>query len=165
MAKEKILNPRESAQRLSVGVYASPVSFRPPGFPRTSKVQMPSEVLIMDEPSAKERRAKKWDSTFIPCKRHPERRCNRSAFVSSGHYRCARCKSHRVSGEMRPSYRAHVAHTCARKDWARSMRAKLHSMKQGWWTDPLKLFERYCGVTLGYTYDSKMEAYKWNPSA
>lgn len=39
----------------------------------------------------KEERAAKWDAEFIPCKNHPERRCNRSRYVTRRMARCAVC--------------------------------------------------------------------------
>ena len=49
------------------------------------------------------KRAEKWDSEFIFCKNHPERRCNRSDYVNRRHRRCASCKGRRLSGVRIPS--------------------------------------------------------------
>lgn len=39
----------------------------------------------------KEKREHLWQTTFIACKRHPERRCKRSDFVNNRSRRCASC--------------------------------------------------------------------------
>ena len=41
----------------------------------------------------KEEREHLWQTTFIACKRHPERRCNRSRFVRLGGKECSSCTS------------------------------------------------------------------------
>lgn len=55
---------------------------------------------------ARIRRAKRWDSKFIPCvkSRHADRRCNRSQYVADGHRRCGSCKAHNSCGERTTSY-------------------------------------------------------------
>jgi hypothetical protein len=42
-----------------------------------------------------------WDTTFIPCRNHPERRCNRSAFVKRGVRLCGSCKNNRTPAHRR----------------------------------------------------------------
>lgn len=51
------------------------------------------KVRKMDKNS----RAEKWDFVFIPCMKHPSRRCNRSAYVSRGNMRCGSCKNISIS--------------------------------------------------------------------
>ena len=41
---------------------------------------------------AEKLRAKRWDGEFVPCKHHPERRCNRSDYIRRTSRRCASCK-------------------------------------------------------------------------
>jgi hypothetical protein len=55
----------------------------------------------------KEERAAKWDSEFIPCKKHPERRCNKYSYVKCGAIRCGTCKNCGVKALSRlQTYRA-----------------------------------------------------------
>lgn len=48
----------------------------------------------------RESRAKKWDSEFIPCNKHPNRRCNRSTYVTRENMRCGSCKNSAISGTV-----------------------------------------------------------------
>ena len=49
-------------------------------------------------------RADQWDNGWIPCDRHPERRCNRSLYVARGTRRCGSCKNRRTDGTRVPSH-------------------------------------------------------------
>ena len=49
-------------------------------------------------------RGDQWDRTWIPCDRHPERRCNRSLYAARGTRRCGSCKNRRVDGTRIPSH-------------------------------------------------------------
>jgi hypothetical protein len=50
----------------------------------------------------------RWYGEFIPCAKHPYRRCNRSSFANKNVRRCARCLKRRSDGSLRPAYvRAH----------------------------------------------------------
>lgn len=90
-------------------------------------------------------RAQQWDRTFIACKNHPNRRCNRSRYVRAAGKKCASCNVRKANGLYRAGYLIAVANS----HWARSMKLRERSTQQGWWADPLKLIQRYCGVDYG----------------
>jgi hypothetical protein len=56
-------------------------------------------------PEARQRRSDKWETSFISCYFHLDRRCNKSGYVCDGHRRCGRCKNRRIDGTLRPSYK------------------------------------------------------------
>ena len=66
----------------------------------------------------RKRRGERWDREFIPCKKHPDRRCNRSSFVNTRHRYCGSCKTNlRPDGSRRP---AHLRHEKSEQwDWKR----------------------------------------------
>lgn len=41
----------------------------------------------------KEERAAKWEAEFIPCKNHPDRRCNKSRYARAASNECGSCKN------------------------------------------------------------------------
>lgn len=72
----------------------------------------------------KEEREHLWQTTFIPCNRHPERRCNRSDFVGTRIKRCGRCKSFRIDGSPRPRTVRHNTKRGIHWSYKRSMRTR-----------------------------------------
>lgn len=42
-------------------------------------------------PEARQRRTRKWESGFISCRNHPNRRCNKCRYVATAIRRCASC--------------------------------------------------------------------------
>lgn len=65
----------------------------------------------------KEQRGEKWDNEFIPCKHHPERRCNRAGYLQ----RASRC------WECRTGKYKRLAGTKARnREKAKTLKCKLH---------------------------------------
>ena len=50
-------------------------------------------------------RAMKWDRGFMPCGRHPRRKCNRSFYVLNAARRCSSCRSLNADGELRGGYK------------------------------------------------------------
>ena len=108
--------------------------------------------------AAEKRRAERWNTQFIPCKNHPERRCNRSAYVISRTTRCGSCWNRHTDGTPHLPFsrrnlpfrkdgarRKAVANHAVRQILDRSMKRRAmgcHSLSlQG-----LKLFERITGV-------------------
>jgi hypothetical protein len=58
----------------------------------------------------KQRQALKWDSEFISCKNHPNRRCKRALYVFNRHRFCSSCSNHRSSdGSRKPAYQRHMS--------------------------------------------------------
>jgi hypothetical protein len=53
---------------------------------------------VETKPTAKELRAKKYDSEFIECKKHPGRRASRSAYVTDRVAYCRTCRGTRADG-------------------------------------------------------------------
>lgn len=51
------------------------------------------------------KRAARWDSEFIACTRHSERRVSRSWYVRKGRKVCASCASRNANGTLRPVMR------------------------------------------------------------
>ena len=54
----------------------------------------------------KEEREHLWQTTFIACKRHPDRRCNRAVFVNARQQKCCSCHHHNHSSPAAKSRRA-----------------------------------------------------------
>lgn len=87
------------------------------------------------------KRAQRWNTEFIPCKRHPERRCQKAFFLATGTRRCAGCRQHLADGSLRPAARRHKnVQNYNRSMWLR---------KRGRWgtrtLQGLKLFARLTG--------------------
>jgi len=55
-------------------------------------------------PAARKRRKIKWGSRMIFCINHPDRRCSRSNYVSTGHRYCGSCNVRKSNGEHRSSH-------------------------------------------------------------
>jgi hypothetical protein len=61
---------------------------------------MPSPPLTLSQRI----RAINWEEGFIVCRLHPERRCNKSAYVHGRARRCSNCKvRRRPDGTRRPA--------------------------------------------------------------
>ncbi len=55
------------------------------------------------------RRAIAWEWHFIPCRNHPDRRCQRSSYVQRRIKQCSSCSHHKADGSLRGSFlRANV---------------------------------------------------------
>lgn len=50
---------------------------------------------------SRERRAKKWETTFIACRRHSHRRCSKGRYVWSGKKLCGSCHNKYPNGRYR----------------------------------------------------------------
>jgi hypothetical protein len=104
-------------------------------------------TLEMATPKRKEKRKKRWDSTFIFCIYHPDRRCNRSQYIRDGHRYCASCRDRLEDN----SYRPQVRKKWAKKELRRIMERRKqgsqfhHSALRGF-----ELFSRIVGVVPGF---------------
>ena len=102
---------------------------------------------LKTSPSWRKRREKKWDSKMISCIYHPNRRCNRSAYVRDGHRHCSSCRI-RLSDN---SYRPHVKAQWGKRGLRRIMERRKqgsqfhHSALRGF-----KLFSRIVGAVPGF---------------
>lgn len=73
-------------------------------------------------PKAKRLRQAKWLAQFIACRKHLNRRCNQSAYVTSGAKKCASCAVRRSNGTFRNGY-SRITH---RRNYKRTLE------KRGW---------------------------------
>ena len=104
-----------------------------------------SNVMKPADLTPNERRAERYDSEFIACIRHPERRCNRSDYISARHRRCATCKRTRLNGTKIPAYER----ACRQRDYNRSMEKALHWGRSSRSLQGFKLFARLTGFNYG----------------
>ena len=88
----------------------------------------------------KEEREHLWQTTFIACRKHPERRCNRSDFVNNRSRRCASCVVRGTPSRNRNHYRSAM-----RWAYKRSMRTRERFGLLPGALCGLKLFERITG--------------------
>lgn len=70
-----------------------------PDEPRAPETMKPADL------TPNERRAERYDSEFIACIRHPERRCNRSAYVRRNSKSCASCRNRHANGQLQEGYK------------------------------------------------------------
>lgn len=56
-------------------------------------------------PKNEARREKRWQENFIPCIKHPDRRCNRSVFVHNARRACGSCITRTPDGQKRECVR------------------------------------------------------------
>lgn len=52
---------------------------------------------------SRHKRASLWDSSFIACTRHPQRRSQRNAFIQSWKKACSSCCARNTAGRLYPS--------------------------------------------------------------
>jgi hypothetical protein len=104
---------------------------------------------VVRSPKVRKRRASKWEKELIPCRKHSNRRCNKSAYVCSGKKVCGSC--HRgpklKDGSYRRSIKRHLRVRAYRKSI--NLRKYFRGRMRG-----LKLFERSTGFnleTVGFT--------------
>jgi len=86
-------------------------------------------------------RAKKWESCFIPCIKHADRRCNRSAYVCNAARKCASCRDRLKDGTLRG--RAIRAKNKWNYKQSMKLRGRLAGRLRGW-----ALFERLTGFKI-----------------
>src|SRR5487761_140823 len=85
-------------------------------------------------------REMRWMVEFIPCIRHPERRCKRSEYVKNCVRRCASCTWRNANGQSRSILKRNRLRRTVIRSLKRRARGCHSSSLQG-----LKLFERMTG--------------------
>lgn len=95
---------------------------------------------------SKNRRTVKWESIFIPCIHHPDRRCNRSNYVISARRKCGSCSSTRANGEKRRSYVRNLNKTHHK----RSMRSRERGGTGNASLSIVQIWERCTGMTAEF---------------
>jgi hypothetical protein len=93
-------------------------------------------------PEARKRREKKWQTEFIGCVKHPERRCNRSVYVSTSNRRCCSCHSRLSDGIHKPGHKRRQRKNAYKK----IVRGRTHYYSNG--MRGVELFNRSTGMNL-----------------
>jgi hypothetical protein len=75
------------------------------------------------KPETRCRREKRWNTEIIACIAHPERRCNKSHYVSNSHRYCCWCIKHRPDGTVK-AWRKRASVVSARKHYDRKRMAR-----------------------------------------
>jgi hypothetical protein len=93
-------------------------------------------------PQAKARRAKKFDETDIRCIKHPERRANKSQYVSIAQRKCGSCISRGADGTLSPVFKR-----CRnRRSYRKAVKRRERYL--GGTLYGLRLFERLTGMQV-----------------
>jgi len=106
-------------------------------------------------PESRKRRNERWHKEFISCIRHPERRCNRSVYVSMASRKCASCHSHYVDGSPKPSYSRRrnksspLKQAMDRRSGYKKFRKRRNNNPFGTKLTGLQIFENVTGLNLG----------------
>lgn len=69
------------------------------------------------------KRSNKWNLIYIPCRCHPDRRCNRSAYASLAVRKCASCCTRGAGGKFRLGRLRNRKKHCKR--WGATFRGKI----------------------------------------
>lgn len=77
----------------------------------------------------KESRGKLWDSEFISCTIHPDRRCSRSGYVNRSDHHCGSCRvTYRRDGTQRPANKRY--NSSEQRKWTGRSLRKLKKIKE-----------------------------------
>ena len=96
------------------------------------------------EANAKSRnkRMRRWQTEFISCTRHPERRCKLSLYLNNGGRRCTFCCHRLASGMLAPNVQQYSKVRALKTSLKNRAKFGCHSLSlQGF-----KLFERMTGA-------------------
>lgn len=95
-------------------------------------------------PKARKKRAKRWETAFIACAFHSDRRCNKSCFVFAAKRRCGSCASRNkpsIGGPKRQAQRRHAR----KRNYKKMTQNRLRGFGR---MRGLELFERSTGLIL-----------------
>lgn len=95
------------------------------------------------------KREERWRTTFIPCARHPERRCNRAHYVIVATRRCRGCLHFKSDGSRGASHRRHRERCRRSWNFKRSMKRRLRGGFDNASLTGFRLFARITGYMYG----------------
>lgn len=110
-----------------------------------SKTKGCAECKKESNQKGRQKRTKAFDEGDIRCKKHSERKANRSCYVRNGHRYCNWCNHHRADGTLKPAVKRRILQHNAKQRYKKSIqrRGQLTGRLRG-----LALFERATGLDL-----------------
>ena len=95
-------------------------------------------------PEVQKKRTLEWETNFISCTKHPDRRCKRSLFLHSRRRLCSSCHLRTSDGSLSNTHKRRRNQEEYKRSMKRRSVGKHSTSLQG-----LKLFQRSTGFNLG----------------